>query len=286
VIPIRDDNPTTRRAVVTLALIVINIAIYFGIQFPKQANAEALFEYHWAAVPCELHTGKPIVIVPDDSVKSSLGDSSGDSSGDSPVASVGDSSGDSSVDSVAPATSSCAIPASGISVPQTAFPHKNVWLAVFFSMFLHASILHVLGNMLFLWIFGNNVEDQLGPVGFLALYLVGGIVASLVHVAGNLDSTSPFLGASGAIAVVMGAYIVWFPRARVLTVIPPFFFLPFRLPAVVVLGLWFVLQVFTQSSAGIATLAHIGGFVFGVLVAYVLARTAGFPRRAPPARLA
>jgi membrane associated rhomboid family serine protease len=265
VIPIRDDNPTTRRAVVTLVLVVVNIAIYFGIQFPKQANAEALFEYHYAGVPCELHTGKPIVIVPEDS--------------------VGDSSRESSVDSVAPATGSCVIPAAGISVPQTAFPHKNVWLAVFFSMFLHASILHVLGNMLFLWIFGNNVEDQLGPVAFLTLYLVGGIVASLVHVLGNLDSTSPFLGASGAIAVVMGAYIVWFPRARVLTVIPPFFFLPFRLPAVVVLGLWFVLQLFTQSSAGVATLAHIGGFVFGVLIAFLLARTAGFPRPAPTARL-
>ena len=97
--------------------------------------------------------------------------------------------------------------------PQTAFPQKNIWLAVFFSMFLHASILHVLGNMLFLWIFGNNVEDQLGPFWFLVLYLVGGIVASLVHILGNLDSASPFLGASGAIAVVMGAYIVWWPQS-------------------------------------------------------------------------
>ena len=140
-------------------------------------------------------------------------------------------------------------------------------------MFLHGSILHVLGNMLFLWIFGNNVEDQLGPFWFLVLYLVGGVVASLVHILGNLDSTSPFLGASGAIAVVMGAYIVWFPRARVLTLVPiVFIFLPVRLPAIVVLGLWFVLQFFTQSSSGIATLAHIGGFVFGMLVAFVLAR--------------
>ena len=252
-LPIRDDNPTARRAVVTLVLIAVNVGIYFGIQYPHSSAEEARFEYRWAGVPCELRTGKPVVIVPDTSI--------------------------------APAGDSCVVPATGIDVPQTAFPQKNVWLAVFFSMFLHASILHVLGNMLFLWIFGNNVEDQLGRVGFLALYLVGGIVASLVHVAGNLDSTSPFLGASGAIAVVMGAYIVWWPRARVLTVIPPFFFLPFRLPAVVVLGLWFVLQLFTQSSAGVATLAHIGGFVFGVLVAVLLARTAGFPRRVPPARL-
>jgi rhomboid family protein len=246
VIPIRDENPTARRAVVTILLIVVNVAIYFGIQFPKHdGNAEALFEYRWAGVPCEVHTGKPVVVVP-----------------------VGET-----------APTSCAIRAEGIVAPQRAFPHKNVWLAVFFSMFLHASILHVLGNMLFLWIFGNNVEDQLGPFWFLVLYLVGGVVASLVHVFGNLDSASPFLGASGAIAVVMGAYIVWWPRARVLTLVPiVLIFVPIRLPAVIVLGLWFVLQVFTQSSSGIATLAHIGGFVFGACCAFVLARLASFPR--------
>jgi len=245
VIPIRDENPTARRAIVTILLIVVNLAIYFGIQLPKSGDAEALFEYRWAGVPCELHTGKPAVFTPDQRI----------------------------------APAACAVPASGIEGPQTAFPDKNVWLAVFFSMFLHASILHVLGNMLFLWIFGNNVEDQLGHVGFLVLYLVGGIVASLVHIAGNLDSTAPFLGASGAIAVVMGAYIVWFPRARVLTLVPiVLIFVPVRLPAIVVLGLWFVLQFLTQSTSGIATLSHIGGFVFGMLVAFVLARAAGFPR--------
>ena len=254
-IPLRDENPTARRAVVTILLIVINIGIYFGVQYPKHndANAEALFEYRWAGVPCEIHTGKPVEVVPEGGT-------------------------------IAP--TACAITAGGIDTPQPAFPQKNIWLAVFFSMFLHGSILHVLGNMLFLWIFGNNVEDQLGRVGFLALYLVGGIVASLVHIVGNLDSTAPFLGASGAIAVVMGAYIVWFPRARVLTLVPiVLIFLPVRLPAMIVLGLWFVLQFFTQSSSGIATLAHIGGFVFGMLVAFVLARTAGFPRRVVPPRL-
>jgi membrane associated rhomboid family serine protease len=253
VIPIRDENPTARRAVVTILLIVVNVAIYFGIQFPKHdGNAEALFEYRWAGVPCEVDTGKPVVVVP-----------------------VGET-----------APTSCAIQAEGIVAPQPAFPHKNVWLAVFFSMFLHASILHVLGNMLFLWIFGNNVEDQLGPFWFLVLYLVGGIVASLVHIVGNVDSASPFLGASGAVAVVMGAYIVWWPRARVLTLVPiVLIFVPIRLPAVIVLGLWFVLQVFTQSSSGIATLAHIGGFVFGAFCAFVLARLAAFPRARPNPRL-
>jgi membrane associated rhomboid family serine protease len=249
VIPLRDENPAARRAIVTILLIVINIGIYFGVQFPKHndANADALFEYRWAGVPCEIHTGKPVVVVPEGTL----------------------------------APTACAITAGGIDAPQPAFPHKNVWLAVFFSMFLHASILHVLGNMLFLWIFGNNVEDQLGPFWFLVLYLVGGIVASLVHILGNLDSTAPFLGASGAIAVVMGAYIVWFPRARILTLVPIILvFVPVRLPAVVVLGLWFVLQIFTQSSSGIATLAHVGGFVFGMLIAFVLAHAGGYPRRA------
>ena len=132
-------------------------------------------------MPCELHTGKPIVVVPEDSV--------------------------------AAITDRCAIPAAGISVPQTAFPHKNVWLAVFFSMFLHASILHVLGNMLFLWIFGNNVEDQLGPIGSSRSISSAASSRRSCTSLGNLDSTSPFLGASGAIAVVMGVYIVWFPRA-------------------------------------------------------------------------
>jgi membrane associated rhomboid family serine protease len=255
VIPIRDENPTARRAIVTILLIVVNVAIYFGIQFPKHndANADALFEYRWAGVPCEVHTGKPVVFVPEGAIT----------------------------------PSACAVRVTGISEPHREFPDKNVWLAaLLFSMFLHGSVLHVLGNMLFLWIFGNNVEDQLGPVGFLALYLVGGIVASLAHIVGNIDSTTPFLGASGAIAVVMGAYIVWFPRARVLTLIPiVLIFWPVRLPAIVVLGLWFVLQFLTQSSSGIATLAHIGGFVFGMLVAYVLAQTAGYPRAVGGRRL-
>ena len=249
-IPVRDENPTAGRAIVTILLIAVNLAIYFGIQFPKHSdtNAEALFEYRWAGVPCELRTGEPAVFVPAGTV----------------------------------VQHACVVPAR-IAAPVRIFPHKNVWLAVFFSMFLHGSILHVLGNMLFLWIFGNNVEDQLGHAAFLALYLVGGVVASLVHVVGNLDSALPFLGASGAVAVVMGAYIVWFPRARVLTLVPiVLVFWPVRLPAIVVLGFWFVLQLFIQSSSGIATLAHIGGFVFGMLVAFALARTAGFPRRASP----
>lgn len=247
-IPLRDDNPTRSRAIVTIALIVINIGIYFLIQAPKSSDAETNFEYRWAGVPCEIDTGKPIVAVPEGT----------------PVA-----------------KDSCAVEATNLTAPETVFPHKNVWAALFFSMFLHASILHVLGNMLFLWVFGNNVEDQLGHFWYLILYLVGGYIASLVWVAGNLHATDPFLGASGAIAVLLGAYFVWFPRARVLTLVVV---IPLYLPAWIVLGLWFLLQFGTQqSSTGVATLAHIGGFVFGALVAFVLRALADFPRvRARP----
>lgn len=244
-IPIRDENPTSRTAVVTIALIIVNLVVYFGIQLPKSANAETAFDYRWAGVPCEVDTAKPVVAVPEGTLVPK---------------------------------NACAVEATNIVRPQTIFPDKNVYLAVFLSMFLHGSILHVLGNMLFLWIFGNNVEDQLGRFFYLLLYLAGGIVASAVHIAGNLHSTTPFLGASGAIAVVMGAYIVWFPRARVITLIIFLFAIPIRLPAALVLGIWFVTQFLTQSTSGIATLAHIGGFVFGVLVAFVLKELAGFPR--------
>jgi membrane associated rhomboid family serine protease len=245
VIPIRDDNPTSRPAVVTIALILLNVAVYFGIQLPKSEQADVRFTYEWAGVPCEVRTGEPIVAVPA---------------------------------RVLVPRDTCAVRVTNIVAPERLFPAKNVWLAVFYSMFLHGSILHVLGNMLFLWIFGNNVEDQLGHAWFLVVYLVGGIVASAAHIAGNLDSTVPFVGASGAVAVVMGAYIVWFPHARILTFLPPFIFLAFSLPAVFVLGMWFVLQFFTRSESGIATLAHIGGFVFGAVVAYALKAGGGFPR--------
>jgi len=249
VLPIRDDNPTTRRAVVTIALIVVNIGIYFGIQAPKTGDAQTQFEYRWAAVPCEINTGKPIVAVPE-----------------------GTQAG----------PNACVVPATGISAPQTVFPQKNVWLAIAISMFLHGSVLHVLGNMLFLWIFGNNVEDQLGHVWYLLLYLLGGIAASFVYVAGNTHSTDPVIGASGAIAVVMGAYIVWWPRARVLTLLT---IIPLYLPAVFVLGFWFALQFFTSASSGVATLVHIAGFIIGMVVAFALHTLLGYPRpvnRGPP----
>jgi membrane associated rhomboid family serine protease len=138
--------------------------------------------------------------------------------------------------------------------------------------------------MWYLWIFGDNVEDQFGSFAFLLFYLAAGVAASLLHVLTNLDSRVPTLGASGAIAGVLGAYAVMFPRARVITLVPLFpFFQVIPLPAVFMLGLWFVFQFLSgavsigQSNlGGVAWWAHIGGFVFGLLVAKV---TAPFRRR-------
>ena len=144
------------------------------------------------------------------------------------------------------------------------------------SQFLHGGWLHLLGNMLYLWIFGNNVEDRLGRVGFLLFYLVGGVVAALAQVAVDPTSDAPTIGASGAIAATLGAYIILFPRARVTSLIfLGFFYQLLNIPAVVVLGFWFLLQLVdgfaslgVVQSGGVAFFAHIGGFVLGVLVGF------------------
>jgi membrane associated rhomboid family serine protease len=148
-------------------------------------------------------------------------------------------------------------------------------LTLITSQFLHGGWLHLLGNMLFLWIFGNNVEDRLGRIRFLVFYLVGGAVAGLTQVAINPDSAIPTIGASGAIAATLGAYLVLFPRARITSLVfLGFFYQLIDVPAVVVLVFWFLLQLIdgiaslgvTDASGGVAFFAHIGGFVFGALV--------------------
>ena len=140
------------------------------------------------------------------------------------------------------------------------------------SMFLHAGWMHIGGNMLFLWIFGDNLEDQMGHVGFLIFYLACGILAALAHIYSAPGSTVPTVGASGAIAGVMGGYLLLFPRARVdVVVIIVIFFRVFTLPASVMLGIWFALQVFGGFStpaqgSGVAFWAHAGGFVAGIVL--------------------
>jgi hypothetical protein len=147
-------------------------------------------------------------------------------------------------------------------------------LTLLTSMFLHGGWLHLVGNMWYLWIFGDNVEDRLGRGRFLIFYLAAGIIAALLHYTLNPASRVPTVGASGAIAGVLGGYLVTFPHARIITLVPLFpFFQVMALPAVVVLGLWFVMQFFSGflslgfdgGGGGVAWWAHIGGFAFGLV---------------------
>lgn len=150
---------------------------------------------------------------------------------------------------------------------------------IFTSMFMHAGLAHIAGNMLYLWIFGDNVEDSLGTVRYLALYLVGGVVASLTHLLTNPGSQVPTVGASGAIAAVLGAYLVLYPQSRIVTAIPFGRFMRVTtVPALIVLGFWFVLQLFSgvlslggPDVGGVAFWAHVGGFVAGIVIAKLLA---------------
>lgn len=159
------------------------------------------------------------------------------------------------------------------------------------SMFLHGGWLHLIGNMLYLWIFGDNIEDRMGHGRYLIFYLLCGYAAALAHAVFNPASQLPAIGASGAVAGVLGAYLVLFPRARVMTLIPFGFFIAMReLPALLVLGLWFVMQLFTgvasigvatAQTGGVAWFAHIGGFVAGLVLVFVFRRKqerVAFPR--------
>jgi membrane associated rhomboid family serine protease len=159
------------------------------------------------------------------------------------------------------------------------------------SQFLHGGWFHLFGNMLYLWIFGNNVEDRFGRVGFLVFYLAGGVLAGLSQVAIDPASTIPTIGASGAIAAVLGAYFVLFPRARVTSLVfLGFFYQLIDVPAIIVLGFWFVLQVIdglasvgVTQTGGVAVFAHIGGFVAGALAARIIVTWSTRRRRSPAA---
>ncbi len=150
------------------------------------------------------------------------------------------------------------------------FPEKSLPVSIVVSMFLHAGLLHLAGNMWSLWIFGNNVEDAFGTIGYLLVYFASGVAATVGFVALNPDTTIPLVGASGAISGVMGAYLVLFPRARVVSVFPVLFFLPIAVPAAIFLVFWFVAQLALIGQAtGIAWEAHVAGFAFGAAVAAI-----------------
>ena len=161
---------------------------------------------------------------------------------------------------------------SDLSLIDTFFPFLS-------STFLHGGFIHLIGNMWFLWIFGDNIEDKLGHVKYLCFYILCGTTASSAHVFFNSQSELPCIGASGAIAAVLGAYMVTFPRAKVTTIVPIFFFIQIiELPAVVVIGFWILIQFFSgavsltasTSGGGIAWWAHVGGFVSGIILFYTI----------------
>jgi membrane associated rhomboid family serine protease len=236
VFPLKDDIPTRRFPVVTLALIVINVAVYFlfeqGLWDLGETGNERVLEF--GAIPYEIsHPGDECAV---------------DASGSQVVC-----EGQAGVSGNAPEQ-----------VPW--------WATIFTSMFMHGSLLHLGGNMLFLWIFGNNVEDSMSRVGYLAFYLLGGIAALGAQVVIDTGSAVPTVGASGAIAAVLGGYALLYPRARVITLVfIIIIFTVIELPALVVLGLWFLLQLLPAFSepvvaegGGVAYFAHIGGFLFGL----------------------
>jgi membrane associated rhomboid family serine protease len=161
----------------------------------------------------------------------------------------------------------------------THFPGPNpIFITLITSMFIHGSLLHLGGNMLYLWIFGNNIEDLIGPFKFSLFYLISGLAAHFLHIITDPSSLIPTVGASGAIAGLLGAYLIAYPRARVLTVVFFFFIRMIILPAFVVIIFWFFIQLISamaslggMQSGGVAWFAHVGGFLAGVVLIYIMA---------------
>jgi len=262
VLPVHDVNPTRRTPVVTYALVLVNVvafllsplaaAPFVGDAGGSQACRQSTFFDHYAAEPKELLHNRQ------------------------------DSQGVTGAVGRDPATGEV-----GCVVKQPPPFSKVPFLSVLTAMFLHGGWLHLLGNMLFLYVFGNNVEDRLGRLKYLLFYLGCGYVATYGFSVFAPGSSTPLVGASGAIAGVLGAYLVLFPRARIWSLLTFLFFLPVRLPAWLVLGSWFVLQYLyfrgagLAGGSGVAYGAHVIGFIVGVLVALPY-RGSGQQRRLQP----
>lgn len=166
-----------------------------------------------------------------------------------------------------------------------------VLITIVTSLFLHAGWLHIGGNLLFLWVFGDNVEDRLGHLGYALFFLAGGVAASVTQGLADQGSVVPVVGASGAVAAVLGAYLVWYPKAMVVAIIPPLLFLPLPVPAILMIGVWFLQNLLAgyatlgadaASGSAVAWFAHIGGFLFGFLLVLFVLRGAGRPPRRTP----
>jgi membrane associated rhomboid family serine protease len=240
--PIGDENERGHGpAFVSLAFIAINIAVFLFLQGAGASTEGAEFTYGYSAVPYEITTG---------------------------------------VDLTEPEP--ITIDGQTVPVPQEPGP-TPIWLTLFSSIFMHGGWLHLAGNMLFLWIFGDNVEHRVGHVPYLLFYLAAGVIASFAQILIDTDSIIPTLGASGAISGVLGAYLVMFPTNRV-TVFIFRFLLP--VPAIVAIGMWAVLQFIngfgaiavTEQTGGVAYMAHIGGFVAGVVAGLLFRMVFNEPR--------
>ena len=237
---LKDNIPTRRFPVITVAIIVINVLMFFIFQEATitlgGAGVDEENVVKYGAIPYEItHPGDQCV---------------------------------------GSTTAACAD--AGLVESQTGVDLPPTWLTILTSMFMHGGLLHILGNMLFLWIFGNNIEDSMGRLRFVGFYLLGGIAAIVAQTGIDPDSTIPTIGASGAVAAVLGGYALLYPRARVVTLVfIVIFFTVLELPALLVLGLWFLLQLFYGTAelaqpvgggGGVAYFAHIGGFLFGLLL--------------------
>jgi membrane associated rhomboid family serine protease len=262
VFPLKDNIPNERFPLVTVTIIVINVIVYLLairhggsiLSGPGEAT-----EIRYGLVPYALtHPGAHCALVSERGLEG--------------------------LAEVTRSGVACGAERTQLPPGIASAPLLPAWETIFTSMFMHASLLHIGGNMLFLAIFGPNVEEAMGRARYVVFYLIGGLMAVGAQVAADPGSTGPMLGASGAIAAVLGGYIVLYPRARILTlVLIVFFFTLVELPAAVLLGFWFLLQVIeaelrTGSAGGVANFAHIGGFVFGLALirafAHHRARTA------------
>ena len=246
-LPLFDENPTKRTPIVTWLLIGTCVALSLAAQLGvgvnrvelgtedvgRQVGDELQFPLQWAAIPCEIVQRRPLTTAEISATYFDAGDqTSCDPSDDGPAL----------------------------------FPDKRVLVAIVSSMFLHASWFHLALNMLYLWVFGNNVEDRLGHVGFAAYYLTAGIVGTVAYVAAQPDGTVAILGASGAVAGVMGSYLVWYPDAPIRTLL---FLIVVDIRSRWFLGSWFAIQFFTWTGPG-AWIAHVAGFGFGVIAGLIV----------------
>jgi membrane associated rhomboid family serine protease len=260
-IPLKDNIPTRRFPVLTVALIVINVFVFVFLQHGGHIGLGAPTDssvVHYVLIPYEVtHPGKECDLAVDTVIVDEQGHR---------VA-----TGDASANEVVCQGEQLPLTSGGVAHVESVSSQPNVWITMISSIFMHGGFLHIAGNMLFLWIFGNNIEDSMSRWRFALFYMIGGLVANFAQLAVGPNSMAPGIGASGAIAAVLGGYALLYPRARVVTAVILIFFITLLdLPALVVLGAWFALQLLDAAlnsplGGGVAYFAHIGGFAFGLL---------------------